>query len=88
MDDFPAQQPEALHIFEHPLAASAAPVIRVPAMERASIWDKLIMMNLLEGLNDFHGMPWRVPFPLDGQVLRFITVISVLANELRQSARS
>lgn len=52
MDDLPAQQPDALHIFEHPLAASAAPVMRVPAMERASNWDKLIMMNLLNGLID------------------------------------
>jgi len=49
MEDFPAQQRPALHIFEHPEAASAAPVMMVPAIERASIWDKLIMLYLLKG---------------------------------------
>lgn len=64
MDDLPAQQPEALHIFEHPLAANAAPVMRVPAMDRASIWDKLIMMNLLEGLIDGQRDALTRPVPL------------------------
>lgn len=84
MEDLPAQQPPALHMLEQPDAASAAPVMRVPAMERASIWDKLIMMNLLVGLNDCQrdALKHPVAFRRAGAAIYYSHFSSVVSQRL------